>query len=431
MTKKSIWITLVSLTTVLLLQSSFAQQADFESGFILESIKCVGNRTISCDFISSNLVLKPGQRIIDSEVTSARLRLFSLSQFKSVDMHLEKGSAKGKVVLVVEVVESSALITEVGTGIRAITQKASDSGNDEAQTLETVSGRLGYQNLFNRQKIVELTVNGSRSELDNYLLNTASGSITYVDPNILGSRRFFGSIDYSHYQYRLQPDTGSSYQAGGGFASTTNADVLTVSAGVRLWKYSYGFAGYQRGKEDVSSSYSFNGVVTPVHFSGNVDTKYVGIGWDSEDDPYFPTRGIVATAALSSYTSSLPEDQNENSWWVAARGNYMLGDRSVFTLEVGGDPVGIADRIRPINSSIGDSTLVLRYSYLFARGDTLAKDHRRAWYVQLGTGPVELSKGGQIGGHPEHLVLTGGLRFETKWIGMIDLYVAAGRSWPR
>ena len=109
----------------------------------------------------------------------------------------------------------------------------------------------------------------------------------------------------------------------------------------------------------------------------------------------------------------------------------MIGQRSVISVDVGGDPAVIADRIRPLESNYDSATLVLRYSYLFARGDTLAKQHRRTWYAQLGTGPVELRKGGRIGGHPDLAVVTAGLRFETKWIGMVDLYVSAGRSWPR
>ena len=87
-----------------------------EPRLIVEDVSCKGNTTTSCQFIIGHLHLALGDRLNEEEIQSARLRLSSLPNFISVDIHLEKGSEKGKVLVVVEVVEADRVENEFTMG---------------------------------------------------------------------------------------------------------------------------------------------------------------------------------------------------------------------------------------------------------------------------------------------------------------------------
>src|SRR4029077_20489296 len=86
------------------------------SPLIVEDIQCRGNATTSCRFIRGYLYLHAGQALDETEIRDATLRLAWLQNFRSVDIHLEKGSEKGRVIVVIEVVEASSITEALSIG---------------------------------------------------------------------------------------------------------------------------------------------------------------------------------------------------------------------------------------------------------------------------------------------------------------------------
>src|SRR5689334_17082738 len=99
-----------------LASAALAAQPNGPPQLIVEDIQCRGNATTSCRFIRGYLYLHAGQAIDEHEIRDATLRLSWLLNFKSVDIHLEKGSKKGRVIVVIEVVEAKSITDAAAVG---------------------------------------------------------------------------------------------------------------------------------------------------------------------------------------------------------------------------------------------------------------------------------------------------------------------------
>src|SRR5687768_14167887 len=71
----------------------------------IEAIEIVGNDKTVDDVILNRILLEVGDLVDDEKVEESRLRLLSTGFFKSVEFSLRRGSQRGRVLLVVEVVE--------------------------------------------------------------------------------------------------------------------------------------------------------------------------------------------------------------------------------------------------------------------------------------------------------------------------------------
>src|SRR5262245_41193063 len=108
MQRLTLWFLLLlgSLTTA----TGFAQETTTDtdnSPIVVEDLECRGNASTSCTFILGQVYLAEGDIVDEDEIRNAELRLLWLRNFQSVSIHLEKGSARGKARVVVEVVEAS------------------------------------------------------------------------------------------------------------------------------------------------------------------------------------------------------------------------------------------------------------------------------------------------------------------------------------
>jgi len=81
---------------------------------IIDDIKCTGNSTTDCDFITRKYYQKVGDVLNPDEIEDAKLRLGTLIQFKSTRIHLEKGSQRDYVVVVFDITEASNIQYDVG-----------------------------------------------------------------------------------------------------------------------------------------------------------------------------------------------------------------------------------------------------------------------------------------------------------------------------
>jgi hypothetical protein len=447
-------------------------------------VECRGNETIPCDFIRRKLRLPANSEVDGDAVQSAQLRLSALPNFESVRVYLEKGSEKGKALLIVEVIEADSLITELALGLRYSVVEPQDTPfiSETGDILnEAIAGRLSNQNLFGRQKIAEFAIGGMHagrlaansdfgngnwlreSEWDHRSYTAAA---IYIDPNLFGSEHWFASVSAGYESDRASAKRQLQYtytDPNSNLVSTTYFDQYesineqafgSLSVGYRLWDYSYLYGRFiyrttQFKGSDSSLTVSSD---SAVNFSDShqyegqdsATTWVAGYGWDSEDDAYFPTRGLRVSASVNDCSRC-----DEVGWRLAYKQTWMMGKSSVWTLNVGGEPDAPGDRLRPIQNmgqggfndapvlqdSVYYGGLAVTYSHLLSPSDTLGGVRRGRWYVKLGTGPVDISKDGlQNGGTGEYLDqahLTFGLRFESKVLGVVDLFATGSYFWPQ
>jgi hypothetical protein len=443
------------VATLAAMTNGYAQEASApesapDSSFTIESIECRGNVITSCEFIRGKLRLATDTQVDDSEIQFAKLRLSALAHFRSVRISLQKGSARGKVTLIVEVAEADRIATEFAVGVEhgSTNYRDAPAGLDEPPDYwaETITGRISNQNLFGSDKSLEALASINHVAADEMRTLRYATGIAYIDPNLLGMEKWFMSatVTYLHLDSRnsvdtlgFDPNTGSIVS--GLSRVDSDADGLTVqlNVGYRLWAYSYLLAGITHQRTEAEQRYTFS---TPSltsegreTFSAHSTTASLSYGWDSEDDPYFPTRG--SRLLLSLQYADLDTDVRCSNckpinWSAAYKKTWAAGTRSAWSVQIGGYPAAAADRIRPIGD-VNAGDIAVTYARSLFPSDAAEPGRRGRWYVQVGAGPFSVSRNEDIGGHPTDAHAIAGVRFESRVFGMVNLYVAVSEYWPR
>jgi len=100
-------------------QAAAEEASSLTPAYLIESIKIKGNSKTWDYVIRRALLVSPGERlnVDDPRFDLSRFRVLSLGYFSDVRLKLEKGSSRGKVILVVQVVERGTIIlTELFLG---------------------------------------------------------------------------------------------------------------------------------------------------------------------------------------------------------------------------------------------------------------------------------------------------------------------------
>jgi outer membrane protein assembly factor BamA len=367
-----------------------AAQAAHEPPLIVEDLRCRGNAATSCDFILGHVYVSPGDALDETELQNAKLRLATLRLFNSVDIYLEKGSDRGRAIVVVEVAEAEPVVGESLLGA---------SSRLDAFRL-VLAGRLTHQNLFGRGKTADVSVvtvqpiNGPSHE-------DYSATIRYADPHLFGSKRYFAIASASY----LDASSEDSY---GNFGE---AEVLRfgVTLGRRLWDFSYFTFGYgYRPLLDAHSGHWQSDGTFELNEDKNRHVVDFIYGWYSEDDLYFPTRGSSFHIGGGWNFGS---DDEDNEFHLQFRKTWRLGDAHL-SLKIGGDP-----NPEYRNSFNESQLLALTYARPVDRGDFVK---RGRWYIEPGFNWAGFRPGGK---EIQELGLKIGVRLETDALGLVDLYV--------
>jgi outer membrane protein assembly factor BamA len=347
---------------------------------IVEALRCRGNINTSCRFILGSVYLAPGDRLNEEELRNAQLRLSWLRNFKSVDIHLEKGSERGKVVVVVEVSESNPIATQGSIA----TERLAGS------LTQVVAGRATDYDLSGAGKILDLQVS-AREPISGPELRNELARVQYVDPHLLDSRRYFLAAGLSGQRSHFEFENGDSYDA-----SIIGAD---ISLGRRLFDFWYVTLGYQyRPVSEVTCNISQ--VSEPTSRFGRHGTVLASLGRNTQDDPDFPTQG----ALIQAYFSGPPDCSDHLSFQF---------DR---TFRWG------ANGFLEIRGQAGD--IGIRYWHTL-RPEGLFRDIQRGrWYIEPGLRNVEYGIS-QKGGASRQFALRAGVRFESAHLGIVDLSVYA------
>jgi outer membrane protein assembly factor BamA len=367
-------------------------QSPEPSSLVVEDIRCKGNALTRCAFIRGFLYLSPGDSLSEDEIQNARLRLSSLPNFASVQIYLNKGSAKGRAVVIIEVVEADRIENQISVG----------TSSRLSSLYQTVEGRLAERDVFGTQGTVNLDVEGI-APIDGPTHHGIYTRLQFASPTLFDSNRYFligGAtyqntvIDYPYYAY-----------------DQTNQFDIDLSIGRRLFNYSYVTVGYLERlvSQSVSQSRGTSDLFSTNSNPNNNKGWALGYGWNSEDDPYFPNRG-------SRLSSSFGE-----SWAsVRFRKTWSIDPDSTWSVQLGGTP-GTQYRA----SLDEDQDFSVAYQRRVGASDHLGGINRGRWYVEPG-----LSYYGDIA-YGKQLWEWGikvGVRLDTKLFGLVDLYAIASTS---
>jgi hypothetical protein len=365
----------------------WAGQAD---PLMVEDLRCRGNAATACEFILGHVYLGRGDALDETELQNAQLRLSTLRTFESVKIYLEKGSERGKAIVVIEVVEADPIATELLMGasyrlgaFRSIT-----------------AGRLLHQNLFGAGKLAELAVfavaplNGPSEE-------RYSGSLRYADPHLFGSKRYFAIAGMSY----VDGEVGTRYDN----FSETNVFRFGATLGRRLWDFSYLTVGYAyRARNDQLNGHwddDGNFVIERERNRHVIDFLY---GWNSEDDLYFPSRGSSFHIG-GGWDFGTVDDSDE--FYVQFRKTWRVGD-GYASIKLMGDP---NHEYRQTFSE--GQLLAAAYAHPFAPGSNI---RRGRWYVEGGISSWGYDSAGKS---IKERGLKLGVRLDTESLGLIDLYL--------
>ena len=388
---------LINATLILLLAMTGVSalchaESPEHSSLVVEDVRCKGNALTRCTFIRGFLHLSPGDPLSEEEIQNAKLRLSSLPDFVSVQIYLDKGSAKGRAIVVIEVVEADRIENEISAG----------TSSRLTSLYQTIEGRFAERDVFGTQGTVNLDVEGI-APIDGPTHHGIYTRLQFAAPTLLDSNKYFliGGMTYQNtvidYPY---------------FASDkTDQFDIDLSVGRRLFDYSYVTAGYLERliSQSISQSRGTSAIFSTNSNPNNNKGWAIGYGWNSEDDPYFPTQGSRLSSSFGGSWAS-----------VRFRKTWSINPDSTWSVQLGGTP-GTQYRV----SLDEDQDFSVGYQHRIGLSDRLGGINRGRWYVEPG-----LSYYGDIAyGKPLwELGLKLGVRVDTKLFGLVDLYVIASTS---
>jgi len=386
---KSILIPLLAVTCPALVGHA---QSPERGSLIVEDVRCKGNASSKCSFIRGFLHVSPGDPLDEGEIQNAKLRLSSLPDFASVSIYLDKGSAKGWVLVVIEVVEADRVENEFSAGTESRL----------SSLYQTIEGRVAERNALGTEDTVNLDVEAI-APIDGHTHRGIYSRLQFVNPTLLESNKYF-LISGISYQNTL---IDYPYDA----SDKTDQLGIDLAVGRRLFTYSYVTAGYLERliSQSVSESRGTRGLFSTDTDPNNNKGWSLGYGWNSEDDPYFPTRGSRLNSSFGVSWAS-----------IRFRKTWSIGPDSTWAVQLGGTPGS------QYRASLNDSQdFSVGYQHRISPSDSFGGINRGRWYVEPGFSYYgNLAYGRQLG----EWGLKVGIQLDTKMFGMVDFYVIASAS---
>jgi outer membrane protein insertion porin family len=296
--------------------------------YTLEGVEVRGNTRTGSRVVLRYVPFEVGDVIDvdDPELELARYRLLTTGFFRDVQFSLRKGSSRGLVVLVIEVVERNTIVLQsFSMGLSADADTQGDprpltayAGAEVAETNLAGTGiALGFA-LALAQDQVGLRVRF----LDPALLGShwlASVSLLYN-----GAQDFFGNsgvVYTSAVPGPVRDFAVVKYKRSGGWVGVGR----DLSIATQVWFH------YRLESIDAivpaAASHERGGEVEPIAFDANpgqsvLSTARVSLQYDSRDQPFLPTRGWFATVngelALAPFGSDYDYQRVEvqaSHWW--------------------------------------------------------------------------------------------------------------------
>lgn len=380
MFKKVIFIVLFIFSKI-----SWAQESEVQP-LIIDSISCQGNANTKCEFIVKELYLKVGDYLNEEEVQNAKIRLTLKNLFESVNVTLKKGTQKYHVDLVVEVVEKSSKFTSISATAALVR-------NGSTGYLSGIS--FGERNLFGEGKSL---IGHVSSNIFGNELRTLSGGITYIDPNLFDSDRYFlkSSINYTIYDYLNLPELHGS-------TSTS----YSLGMGKRIFDFSY-LSITGRYINTVSKYKDNSSVYTSNSYYRSLDIEY---GWDTENDIYFATEGDKLSLTFNKkYFEG--DRLTRESLVLNYKRNYFLVDKHSLSSNVQLRFYELYDENKHYRLN---TDLDLTYNYQFMNKSLDSNDKIRKGKVYYAVSPS------RYGNNRTTLSHSAGVLLDSKFLGIVNL----------
>lgn len=392
MNRSTVTALAAAVLAALLSPLGWAAAAD---ALVVEDLRCRGNAATSCEFILGHVYLGSGDAVDEAELQNAKLRLSTLRTFQSVSIYLEKGSERGKAIVVIEVVEADPIATEWFLG----------ASHRLGAFRSVTAGRLSHQNLFGAGKLADVSMfvvsplNGRSEEI-------YSASLRYADPHLFGSKRYFAIAGVSYVDANVSTRYGNF--------SENNVLRFGATLGRRLWDFSYLMVGYgYRARLDQRSGRWQEESTFEIEEELNRHVIDVVYGWNSEDDLYFPTRGSSFNIG-GGWDFGTRDDSDD--FFVQFRKTWRVGG-GFASIKLSGDPG------HEYRQTFNESQLV---SAAYARPIAPSSNIRRGrWYIEAGKSDVGYNSEGRS---IREYGLKLGVRVETETLGLIDLYVMGSQE---
>ncbi|MDF3067996.1 MAG: hypothetical protein K0R38_3597 [Polyangiaceae bacterium] len=272
--------------------------------YTLEAIQVRGNTRTERRVVLRYVPFKPGSvfDVDDSEVELSRYRLLGTGFFREVQFSLKKGSTRGMVVLVIDVVERNTIvINDISMGL------AADAGRNGR--VRTLSGYAGLDVSETNLAGTGITLGGAMAVAANQL----ALRVKFLDPAFLGTKWMVGGqLLYNDAQDYFgtsnpkwtYPDSDTQYDSaivdytrfGGSLGIGRDLSVST-----QLWLH------YRL--ETLNADYPYiasqvRGFATePIDFDiirgrSVLSTLRGTLQIDTRDHPFLPTRGSFSTVTV-------------------------------------------------------------------------------------------------------------------------------------
>jgi outer membrane protein insertion porin family len=312
--------------------------------YLIEEIEIRGNTKTRHQVVEHFVPFHRGDvlDVDDPRLEFTRYRLLGTGFFRDVQLSLRKGSARGRVVLVIEVTERNTLVvTDLAMGLSADT--------DEEGRLRPLAAFAGVaaaeRNLAGSGITLGSALAISQGATTDEAIDQFALRVRFFDPSFLGSRwalsgellyndalDFFGNARVmvddarpSSRSYAVVTYTRSGGQIGVGYPT---------SLATWLW------LGYRlESIDDVqiprAAATDYRGLVEPIDFEilpgrSVLSTLRASLEYDTRDHPWMPTRGWLASAALELSLAPAGSDYpyekldlKAHRWWALPHGHVL------------------------------------------------------------------------------------------------------------
>jgi len=284
------------------------------------------------------------------------------------------------------------------------------------------------RNLFGAGERLELTASAALPIDGAVERESEQLRLQYVDPKLFGSERYFFTAGVGHFRNRFATRFGDDLDT-----HETGVDFLV---GRRLWDFSYLAVGYR-----YLTNGSFDRQVvradgfTEITLNDYSQAFLLDYGWNSEDDPYFPTRGgrlrlsMVLPYTDARFSNNEPDDipgppiRGPND----LLGRIALGYRHTWTFAAR-NYVHLKYGATPGTESSGalddDSGVTLGYERALAASGLFSGIERARWYVHF----KQLEFSETEGHRTKETGLKVGVRLDTRQFGIVELYLQATKE---
>jgi outer membrane protein insertion porin family len=287
---------------------------------VVEELRVVGNSKTRTSVVLKNLRTKPGSVLNRRRFQRDLERLKNLGYFRSVEPEFERGTEKGKVILVLDVEEEKTGLATIGVGY---------AGGGSSGIRSGVTGAVSYsdRNLFGQGKNV--SVSWQRGAQISAL------ALSYFDPAINGNQDSIGlSLFMNEVDGLRQPITVDGQQQFAYYDDNRKGGSFTYGHPLSDDLRVFGTLRHET-IEILKDSGSF---YTPIGLgTGTLNSVGFSALYDTRDDIFNPHVGIFANGSVN--VAGLGGDFNFEKYTLEGRYYLPLGENHTLAMRAWGGVV--------------------------------------------------------------------------------------------